>query len=318
MKVQAADPRLLEDSEVTLYTRIRRHEGKFYVFQAVNTIPLPYDGNAYSPKVLPWVPLTWNLPRGCDWGIGMVEDSAGDFHALSVLSEAIVLGAAIAADIKFLVDPTGNTDVNALNKAASGSFVPGRKDDISALSLDKAQDWNMVLQVLSSYEKRIGLTFLLGSAVTRDAERVTAEEIRHQANELETSLGGQYSRFGVELQLPLAYITLAETEFDISGGDKVEPMIITGLDALSRNSDMEALMLYFQDLAITAQLPEQVQEYLKVRELMQVFGAARGVDYEKFTKDDATVQQERQQRQQQEMQAVQNAEAAKAQNRPQP
>ena len=329
IEVQAAikqsKPELKDTDDVNLYTRIDlQSDGRYFVTQAANDVDLPGTIDVkteetsqkvrgiYKASNLPWIPLTWNLPRGWSYGIGLVEDYSGDFHALSTLSEAMVIGAAIAADLKFLVDPTGATDVKTLNDAKSGSYVAGRKDDIHALQVDKQADWNIVLQIIGSYEKRIGLAFLLGSAVTRDAERVTAEEIRYQAQELETSLGGVYSRLAEELQLPLANILLD----DINIGDKtkIEPVILTGLESLSRNTELENIMLFLQDLNLVSQLSEQVQRRMKIAEFMAYVGSARGVDYEKFTKDEATVQQEIQQEQQAQVNMQNQMEQAKAMN----
>lgn len=53
-------------------------------------------------------------------------------------------------------------------------------------------------------ESRLSYAFMLNSAVQRSGERVTAEEIRYVANELEDTLGGIYSILSQELQLPLA------------------------------------------------------------------------------------------------------------------
>lgn len=50
----------------------------------------------------------------------------------------------------------------------------------------------------------MSFAFLLNSAVQRQGERVTAEEIRYVAGELEDTLGGVYSILAQELQLPLA------------------------------------------------------------------------------------------------------------------
>ncbi|WP_416142518.1 portal protein [Escherichia coli] len=46
------------------------------------------------------------------------------------------------------------------------------------------------------------------SAVQRTGERVTAEEIRYVASELEDTLGGVYSILSQELQLPLVRVLL--------------------------------------------------------------------------------------------------------------
>ena len=49
--------------------------------------------------------------------------------------------------------------------------------------------------------------FLLNTAIQRDAERVTAQEIRYMAQQLETAMGGIYSLLSQEFQLPLVTIS---------------------------------------------------------------------------------------------------------------
>jgi len=196
-----------------------------------------------------------------------------------------------------------------LNDSASGAYVPGRAADITAFRVDKQNDWNFVLSLINQYEKRVGLAFLLGSAVTRDAERVTAEEIRFQAQELELGLGGQYSRLAEEFQLPMTYILLKDADFSIAGeAHNIEPIIVTGLESLSRSSEVERLRLFLNDMAMVSTLPPQMQMYLKIPELMQIFGSARSIDPTTFTKDEATVQKE---------QALQREQALALQNKSQ-
>lgn len=286
--------RRTDKDDADLFTRIiwNPDTKKYHVFQAVDDFPIMEVNGLYLEKELPWIPLTWDLARGQDYGSGLVEEYGGDFHALSTLSYTMVIGAAVAADIKFLVDPAGNTDYKMLNDADTGSYVPGRPEDISPFSVEKKMnDFKFVTEMINAYEKRIGLAFLLGSAVTRQAERVTAEEIRFQANELETGLGGQYSRLAEEFQMPMAYILLKDVDFSIAG-KQVDPIIVTGLESLSRTSEVENLILFFQDLALLAQLPDTVQRYLKVPEVTATFGSARSVEYEKFLKTEEEVQAE--------------------------
>ena len=162
------------EEDCDLYTSVVwNHEtSKYHVFQAVDEYPISTVNGMYNEQELPWITLTWDLQRGADYGTGLVEEYSGDFHALSTLTTSMVIGATIAADIKFLVDPGGNTDYKMLNNSASGSYLPGRKEDIHAFSLDKQQDFQFVDGMIKQYEKRIGLAFLLGSAITREAERV--------------------------------------------------------------------------------------------------------------------------------------------------
>ncbi|MCZ0814423.1 portal protein, partial [Klebsiella pneumoniae] len=94
----------------------------------------------------------------------------------------------------------GITQVRRLTAAQSGAFVPGRKQDIEFLQLEKSGDFTVAKNVSDTIEARLSYAFMLNSAVQRTGERVTAEEIRYVASELEDTLGGVYSILSQELQ----------------------------------------------------------------------------------------------------------------------
>ena len=143
---------------------------------------------------------------------------------------------------------------------------------------------------------------LLGASLIRQAERVTAEEIRLLANELETSLGGAYSRLAVDIQLPLALWLMDLIGLTMKGSG-FTTTIVTGLDALSRTGDLEELKALFIDLAGLGALPEPLLARLKFDEIAKAFAAARRVNFDSFLKPEAQVQQEQQAQQQQAIQA---------------
>ena len=94
-----------------------------------------------------------------------------------------------------------------LDQNENWAAIAGVEGDVVALSAagaGVATGLQIMDAVLSKYVSCIGRTFLPGAIEVRDAERVTAEEIRMQAQELETSLGGVYSRLAIGFQLPLA------------------------------------------------------------------------------------------------------------------
>ncbi|WP_416142558.1 portal protein, partial [Escherichia coli] len=84
-------------------------------------------------------------------------------------------------------------------------------------------------------EARLSYAFMLNSAVQRTGVRVTAEEIRYVASELEDTLGGVYSILSQELQLPLVRVLLkqlqATQQIPELPKEAVEPTISTGLEA---------------------------------------------------------------------------------------
>lgn len=279
--------------DISLYTGIvLTSENKYLVWQELEDICYCHKRvGIYQKDNLPWIPLTWNLARGKDYGTGLVENYAGDFHTLSTLAEAILDYTTVITDVKNLVNPTGMTDVREITEAASGAYVHGRQEDLFAYTasgeMGNAADF--LDRRFAAVERRIGAAFLLNSAVTRDAERVTAEEIRMQAHELESSLGGVYSRLATELQLPLAKRLLRKLDATFKD---IEPVIVTGFESLSRNSELDNFRMFMSDLAGMADLPEQVLARLKFADVIAVLGAGHGVDYKKFLKDEDQVQKE--------------------------
>ena len=292
--------------QVTLYTFVKLDEtGKYKLSQSVEEVPLEAEGT-WTKDELPWKILAWKLLRGEDYGHGLVEDHYGAFNALGILSEALVTGVAVAAEVKFLVSPTSVLDVKSLNESQSGSYHSGNKDDVTCIQLDKLQDFQSVIAAIQRIEQHIASVFLMNSAVQRNAERVTAEEIRYVAQELETSHAGVYSRLAVEWQLPTAMMLLARVGAKIGKDSKIQPQIITGVDALSRAGEMDNFRAFIADLSMINSVPEDLRRGFSVVELYQFLALRRGVDYMKFTKTEAQLQAEAQQEAQMQQQMQNN------------
>lgn len=295
--------------EVCIYTQVVLEDDmKYHMYQYADDVKLDDSGATWTAEDLPYLPLTWNLIRGEDYGRGLVEDYAGAFHALYQLAQSEIDVVAIAADIKFLVDPGSTIDVETLNSAESGSYHSGKEGDVTVLQINKAVDMQMVEGMVQRLQQQIGAAFLLQTAVTRDAERVTAEEIRQTANELDLSNGGIYSRFAEEWQYRTAVLMLKRIKVDLGNGT-IDPVIITGLDSLSRAGDIDNLRMLIGDLQLLNTVPEDIRAGIDATKFIAYCAVRRGVDYQKFEKSAATMQAE-QQAQQQQMQMQQQGEAA--------
>lgn len=289
-----------DDTSVDHYKLFRlMPNGDYGMSQWVNEhrLPTKFDGK-WSAANMPYRVLTWDLDDENDYATGLVEEYAGDLEAMSVLSEAVVDGAVLGTEYRWLVNPTGQTSADDLNKSENGDALPGIPADIAPtqggnpLAIDTAD------KVLQRYEKRIALGFLLQSAVTRNAERVTAEEIRQTAQELETSFGGVYSNLAQLIQQPIAMWLMADVGgLGIKGTD-LTVSIITGLDALSRNGDLENLRQALNDLGGTLNLPPQLLGRIKFEPLAKFVGDGRGIDLAPFLMGDAEYNAVLQQQQQ--------------------
>jgi len=291
-KEQGRKPYGAQD-DICIYTQIKlENDGKFHVYQAGDNVWLDTEGVVFTKDKLPWIPLTWNLVTGEDYGRGLVGEYAGAFHAINVLSGALLNLAAIMGDIKFLVNPMSMVDIPELNRAPAGSYHSGKADDVTAIQTNKSNDVQFIASMIERYERQVAQAFLLNSALTRDAERVTAEEIRAQANELETSNGGIYSRLAGTWQVQLANIILDHIDFDLSSMG-IKAKVITGMDSLSRTGELDNIRMFLADLGMLNAVPEDVRAAIDIPAFASVIGTNRQVEYQKFIKSAAQMQAER-------------------------
>lgn len=288
---------LLEE-ENDLYTCCKvMEDGKYSVYQEVNEEVVPGSEGVLKEDDMPFLALRWTAINGENYGRGLVEQYLGDLRSLEALSQAMVEGASASSKIVFLVDPTATTRAKDLAKAKSGDFVQGRANDVTTLQVQKGSDMQIAFQLAEQLQQRLAAAFLLTEGARRNAERVTAEEIRLVAGELEDALGGIYSILSQELQLPLVKIIFKNSKVKLPEG-LVEPVIVTGLEALGRGHDYNKLVMFAQTLQ---QLlgAEIFAQYTNVGAVIDRVATSLGVDVTGIIKDPQQMQQEQQAQQMQ-------------------
>ena len=191
-----------------LYTHVIRRDTKWEVVQEAVGEKIEKTRGMYELDKCPWLALRMKRINGEDYGRGYVEDYIGDIMSLENLTAAIVQGSAAAAKVLFLVKPNSSTKVKVLAKTGNGGFATGNAEDVTVLRLDKQQDFQTAKELRDDFIQQLSFCFLLNTAIQRQAERVTAEEIRFMAQELEQALGGFYSIMSIELQLPYVKIKM--------------------------------------------------------------------------------------------------------------
>lgn len=308
------------DTEVELYTgACLQKDGKYLLYQEALDEKI---GSEYRMKYenLPFTVLMWNHTHGEDYGRGLVEDHAGDFHVIEVLSEAVAKGMVLMSDIKYIVKPGSYTNIEHLASSPMGEFISGNIDDIGVLQLERYADFSPILEVLNDYQRRVGEAFMVSRAARRDAERVTAYEIRQDAADLEVSLGGVYSRLSQSWQKPRAKRLLrmslkeAQKGTDASNRLKVEdfePQIITGTEALGRMNELDKIMQFSEMLQMPNNWPETMQQRVKWDKFGDKIAAEIGIEID-WLMDDDEFQKLQQSQQRQMMQQRVAEEASKA------
>lgn len=294
-------------ADVTIYTRgVLEDDGKYHIEQWADDVDLDRD-RIYTRDKLRWIPLTWNLLQGEDYGRGLVADYAGAFHAINALSISLLNIAAIMGDVKILVDPQSQIDIDEIQNSQSGSYHYGKPEEVGIGQLQYLGNNAQFLQaMIERYEKQISAAFLLATAMQRNAERVTTEEIRRDMDELETSNAGVYSRLAADWQYPTALLALDDTDF-VSVGDGIEPRVITGMDSLSRAGEAYNMRLFLTDVAMLNGVPEDVRMSIKKGPFMKQIGSYHQVPYESWvmTPEEEQAAQEAQMQQQAQLQQQQ-------------
>jgi hypothetical protein len=301
------------DTEVTLFTHIKRGEDKWEVHQEAKDEVVEGSEGTYPLDKSPWMALRLTSIDGESYGRGYVEEYYGDLRSLEALTKAIVEGSAAAARVLFLVNPNGVTKLKTITSAPNGAVRAGSRDDVSVLQTEKHADFRIAYQTIEEITQRLSFAFLLNTAVQRGGERVTAEEIRYMAGELEDALGGVYSILSQEFQYPLVTRLIYNLEkrkrIPKLPSDQVKPTLTTGIEALGRGHDLNKLDTFLAGIMKTLG-PEVVAQYVNVGDYLKRRGTALGIDINGLDKSEEQVQQERQQAMQQQQQQQMQAMAA--------
>ena len=270
------------EDTVDIYTRTVL-DGKVYrTWQEMEVVgKLPGTESIEKVTEPAWYPLTWTLLAGENYGRGPGEEYQGDLDSNESLQDSLVTGAAASARVITLVNEGGLTDIEEVAEADNGAVIEGREEDIGTIKVDKAADLSVAKGVQENIQSGLAQIFLLTSDNVRDAERVTAEEIRLLAQELETALGGVFSRFAVELQLPLArrFMSILKRRGKLPSLPEgvVSPEVTTGLPALGRFASLQRLDLLLQGIAETFG-PQAVERKVKMDTYIGLRAAELGVD----------------------------------------
>lgn len=285
-KVKLGDDPLPDSSGAwDLYTSITRNvdQNRWDIRQEINGKTVPDSDGYYPIDQLPWLPLRLSTQPGEDYGRSYIEEYLGDLDSLEGLVQAIVEGSAAAARVVFLVSPNGTTSLRVVAKAKNGDTVSGSPNDVGAMRLDKAADFAVAQRQAQDIAQNLAFAFLLNTAIQRNGERVTAEEIRYMAAELDDALGGVYTLLGAEFQLPVVQQFERRMEKNKNvpplPDNMVRPTIVSGMEAIGRGYDQRNLKMFVTDIIQTVG-PELAMRVLNLEELLKRSAASYGIDTE--------------------------------------
>ena len=292
-----------DKDDIEVYTYVKFVDGRWVWHQEVQDKILPKSRSTAPKDASPWLVLRFNTVDGEDYGRGRVEEFMGDLKTLEGLSQALVEGSAAAAKVIFLVSPSSTTKPQTIAKAGNGAIVQGRAEDVQVVQVGKTADFATAERMSVGIERRLKENFLVMNV--RNAERVTAEEVRLTQLELEQQLGGIFSLLTVEFLIPYLNRTLLvlqrSNQIPKLPKDIVRPTIVAGINALGRGQDRESLTQFIGTIAQTLG-PEALMKYVQPLEAIKRLAAAQGIDILNLVKTEEEMQQEMQAAQAQQVQ----------------
>lgn len=292
-------------SPFRLFTVLRRSEDnkRWEFHQEINDTYVADSDGTYPIDAPPIFPLRLRRIDGEHYGRSYVEECVGDLNSLDVLTRAIVQGSAAAARVLFLVKPNGTARLNTVAEAPNGAVRTGNAEDVTVLQLNKYADFRVALETRTLLTESLTQAFMLNTSVQRQAERVTAEEIRYLAQELEDNHGGEYSLLAQEFLTPLINRIIAvltrRKMIPTLPNSAVKPVIVAGMQALGRARDLQALDALVGQAA--QMYGPQVFQYFNIPDLLTRRAAALGVDAKGLLKSPDQIAKEQQQAQQAQM-----------------
>jgi hypothetical protein len=293
------------EKNVAVYTHVCLDNGMYKAYQEINGIRIAGSDGSWPEDRSPYIALRMIRIDGEDWGRSYIEEYLGDLKSLESLSQSIVEASAAMARLLIFVKPGSTTRLKTIQNAPNGAVREGNAEDVTVLQMQKYPDLKVTQETASAIEARLAFAFLLNTAIQRNGERVTAEEIRFMSQELDTSLGGVYGVLSKELQLPYLNRRMALMEqarrLPRLPKDKVKISIVTGVEALGRGEDRNKLVAF---VGTVAQLggPQVVGQYIDMSNLLERLATADGIDPEGLVKKPEQIAAEQQQAQQDAMQ----------------
>lgn len=284
--------------DIQLYTHGVLSGGKFKVYQEAFGKVVPGTDWTWDKGALPYLFLGEIFQQGEHYARSYCEDYEADLQTLDAFWQMLTEGGAAIARLLWLIKPGSALNKRAFERAQNGEALTGELEDVTALRAEKGGDLKVAFEVAQAAERRLERMFLVFQ--TRQGERVTAEEIREVAQQLEATQGGVYSNQVTTYQRPYAQRKLAALQrskrLPKLPKDAVKVTVLTGDAALGRARQSQNLREFIGTW--TQLFPEVANEYLRVENAMVRDGANIGLDTDGLVRSEDDVQADRQAAQQ--------------------
>ena len=282
-------------NEVDIYTVFDREDDMITTYQWTRGIKLPGSMGRWPVEKSPIMALRWTSIPGEDYGRAYVDEYIGDLTAVENMSGNIREGIAAMTKINPMVNPSGLTKARDVAQAENLEVISGRTDDVTMLQMDKKADLQFAADYLNTVIQRLNVAFMMNKSAQRDAERVTAYELREVISDIDDTLGGVYSLLAVDLQKPMVIRVLHRLEQEkkipkissLKGPDGktlAAPKVVTGVEALGRGQDYNKYRTFMTE--IVGPLKEAGIAELNISDLLKRAAVSLNIDADGLLKSE--------------------------------
>ncbi len=295
------------DRSIDIYTRASLQPGGGWLIeQEINGHIVATSEEPVSPYIVG----AYDLISSEHYGRPFCEQHQGDLRSINGLYRSMLEIAAVMGRLIPIIDDTaGTTRRKDVVETPNGEPIMGRVQngkaaDVAFLQADKFGDLQGVMAVAKVIEERLSKAFLIESELQPSGDRVTAFQVARLASEIEGALGGVYAAIAERLQRPLLnrviYQMIRDKKLSLIPREAVTVQNLTGLEALSRERDLQKLNFIMQTFSAAPEMLER----MNLTNLAHQFIKLAEVDPRGLVKSEAQVQQERQAAQQAAMQQI--------------
>lgn len=314
---------VLEAVQAYIYVQID-HTGKQLISRYVGPYKVgkTITKSANEPIFIPVAPT---LPVKSQYGIGKVKNAVSSILQIRNATQAYNNMNNLIASMKIAIAPSAYNAVKDSASNTGSKYIPLKSaDDMKLMPWGNVnmQGTDNSFQIAKSEISRI---FQMDSGLVRDAERVTAEEIRLLAEELNAANADLLSSYADQLQEPLVKYALYHLELEDSEGNSVtdaikelEVRILTGTEAIGKVSESDNLSTMLVEVSRLKDIPEDVRPMLKIDNIVKMYAQGRGLQTAEIVKSQEEMAQEAQAAKESQQEAQAAEMQAQAMNGQQP
>ena len=277
-----------EKEEYDLYTLLAldKDTNKWIMKQDIDGEAVGEEKTYTDYDSLPFRYFGWNWVQGDKYHRPFAEDYYPDMEQIDKLAKLNTEGAVISAKSIILVNPRGGrTRKSDITKSRNGAVIDGSAEDVTSFQFNKNFDFQVSNDREDRLKREMQANFLDTGSVQRDAERVTAEEIRVMAQQLESStLAGVYSKMALRWSKWIVTKVMEELKITF---EAVDVSVLTGLDALGRSQEAQKQDNFMQRVSTL-----QLNHWIKENEVLQRYASFDGINTVGLIKTSEEVQKE--------------------------